>query len=168
MLRGLDALRVPRAFTLIAAFMYRYLFVIAEEAQRHADGAELRGRTPRGTPCRPLRSDVPRRRCSCAPTVAASASTRRCSRAASRARCPTLEPLRFRAADTAFVVVIAVLLVGVRLAIGAARVSCAIHARGLTYAYPDGTLALDDVTLHVAARRAGRRARAPTAPARRR
>jgi cobalt/nickel transport system ATP-binding protein len=28
-------------------------------------------------------------------------------------------------------------------------VSCAVHARGLTYAYPDGTPALDDVTLHV-------------------
>jgi cobalt/nickel transport system ATP-binding protein len=28
-------------------------------------------------------------------------------------------------------------------------VSCAVHARGLTYAYPDGTLALDGVTLHV-------------------
>ena len=27
--------------------------------------------------------------------------------------------------------------------------SCAVHARGLTYAYPDGTPALDDVTLHV-------------------
>ncbi len=27
--------------------------------------------------------------------------------------------------------------------------SCAVHARGLSYAYPDGTLALDDVTLHV-------------------
>jgi cobalt/nickel transport system ATP-binding protein len=28
-------------------------------------------------------------------------------------------------------------------------VSCAIHARGVSYAYPDGTLALDDVTVHV-------------------
>jgi cobalt/nickel transport system ATP-binding protein len=28
-------------------------------------------------------------------------------------------------------------------------VSCAVHARGLTYAYPDGTPALDDVALHV-------------------
>ena len=33
-LRGLEAMRVPRLLVLIAAFMYRYLFVIVEEAGR--------------------------------------------------------------------------------------------------------------------------------------
>jgi cobalt/nickel transport system permease protein len=46
-LRALAALRVPRAFTLIAAFSYRYLFVVAEEASRMRAALSARGYRPR-------------------------------------------------------------------------------------------------------------------------
>jgi cobalt/nickel transport system permease protein len=46
-LRGLEALRVPRLLILIAAFMYRYLFVIAEEAGRMRAALLARGYRPR-------------------------------------------------------------------------------------------------------------------------
>jgi len=46
-LRALAALRVPRLFVLIAAFMYRYLFVLVEEVGRLRAGAAARGYRPR-------------------------------------------------------------------------------------------------------------------------
>jgi cobalt/nickel transport system permease protein len=46
-LRGLEALRVPRLFVLIAAFMYRYLFVIVEEVGRMRSALVSRGYRPR-------------------------------------------------------------------------------------------------------------------------
>ncbi|MGH3042944.1 MAG: cobalt ECF transporter T component CbiQ [Gaiellaceae bacterium] len=46
-LRALEALRVPRLFTLIAAFMYRYLFVIVDEVQRMRAALASRGYRPR-------------------------------------------------------------------------------------------------------------------------
>jgi cobalt/nickel transport system permease protein len=46
-LRGLESLRVPRLFTLIAALMYRYLFVVVEEVQRLRTGLAARGYRPR-------------------------------------------------------------------------------------------------------------------------
>jgi len=46
-LRGLEALRVPRLFVLIAAFMYRYLFVIVEEVGRMRAALLSRGYNPR-------------------------------------------------------------------------------------------------------------------------
>jgi cobalt/nickel transport system permease protein len=46
-LRGLEAMRVPRLFVLIAAFMYRYLFVIVEEAGRMRAALAARGYQPR-------------------------------------------------------------------------------------------------------------------------
>jgi cobalt/nickel transport system permease protein len=46
-LRGLEALRVPRLLTLIAAFMYRYLFLVVEEAQRLRTGLAARAYAPR-------------------------------------------------------------------------------------------------------------------------
>jgi cobalt/nickel transport system permease protein len=46
-LRGLEALRVPRLLVLIAAFMYRYLFVIAEEAGRMRAALAARAYRPR-------------------------------------------------------------------------------------------------------------------------
>lgn len=46
-LRGLEALRVPRLFVLIAAFMYRYLFVIVEEVGRMRAALVSRGFRPR-------------------------------------------------------------------------------------------------------------------------
>jgi cobalt/nickel transport system permease protein len=46
-LRGLEALRVPRLLILIAAFMYRYLFVIVEEVSRMRAALAARGYQPR-------------------------------------------------------------------------------------------------------------------------
>jgi len=46
-LRGLEALRVPRLLVLIAAFMYRYLFVIAAELGRMRCALLARGYRPR-------------------------------------------------------------------------------------------------------------------------
>jgi cobalt/nickel transport system permease protein len=46
-LRGLEALRVPRTLTMIAAFMYRYLFVIVDEVQRMRAARDARGYRPR-------------------------------------------------------------------------------------------------------------------------
>ncbi|MDP2711878.1 MAG: cobalt ECF transporter T component CbiQ [Solirubrobacteraceae bacterium] len=46
-LRGLEAMRMPRLLVLIAAFMYRYLFVIVEEAGRMRAALVSRGYAPR-------------------------------------------------------------------------------------------------------------------------
>jgi cobalt/nickel transport system permease protein len=46
-LRALEALRVPRILTLIAAFMYRYLFVILDEVRRMRAALASRGYRPR-------------------------------------------------------------------------------------------------------------------------
>jgi cobalt/nickel transport system permease protein len=46
-LRALEAMRVPRLFTLIAAFMYRYLAVIVEEVGRMRVALAARGYRPR-------------------------------------------------------------------------------------------------------------------------
>jgi cobalt/nickel transport system permease protein len=46
-LRGLEALRVPRLMVLIAAFMYRYLFVIVGEVGRMRSALQSRGYRPR-------------------------------------------------------------------------------------------------------------------------
>jgi cobalt/nickel transport system permease protein len=47
MLRALEALRVPRVFTLIAGFMYRYLFVLVGEVGRMRAALTARGYRPR-------------------------------------------------------------------------------------------------------------------------
>ena len=46
-IRGLEAMKVPRLLTLIAAFMYRYLFVIAEELRRMRAALSARAYRPR-------------------------------------------------------------------------------------------------------------------------
>jgi len=46
-LRALESLYVPRLFVLIAAFMYRYLFVIVEEVGRMRAALSSRGYRPR-------------------------------------------------------------------------------------------------------------------------
>ncbi|MCU0306960.1 MAG: cobalt ECF transporter T component CbiQ [Thermoleophilia bacterium] len=46
-LRALERLRVPRAFTLTCAFMYRYLFVLGEEVGRMRAALAARGFRPR-------------------------------------------------------------------------------------------------------------------------
>ena len=47
MLRGLEALRLPRLMVLIAGLMYRYLFVITEEVGRTRDALVSRAYRPR-------------------------------------------------------------------------------------------------------------------------
>jgi cobalt/nickel transport system permease protein len=46
-LRGLEAMRVPRLLVLTASFMYRYLFVIVEEAGRMRSALAARAYRPR-------------------------------------------------------------------------------------------------------------------------
>jgi cobalt/nickel transport system permease protein len=46
-LRGLEAMRVPRLLVLISAFMYRYLFVIVEEVGRMRAALSARAYRPR-------------------------------------------------------------------------------------------------------------------------
>jgi cobalt/nickel transport system permease protein len=46
-LHGLERMRAPRLLTLIAAFMYRYLFVIGGEARRMRTALAARGYRPR-------------------------------------------------------------------------------------------------------------------------
>jgi cobalt/nickel transport system permease protein len=46
-LAALESLRVPRLFVLIAAFTYRYLFVVVDEVQRMRAAASSRGYRPR-------------------------------------------------------------------------------------------------------------------------
>jgi len=46
-LHGLERLRVPRLLTVIAAFMYRYVFVIADEARRMRTALAARAYRPR-------------------------------------------------------------------------------------------------------------------------
>ena len=46
-LHGLERMRAPRLLTLIAAFMYRYLFVIGGEARRMRVALAARGYRPR-------------------------------------------------------------------------------------------------------------------------
>jgi cobalt/nickel transport system permease protein len=46
-LHGLERLRVPRLLTVIAGFMYRYLFVIADEARRMRSALAARAYRPR-------------------------------------------------------------------------------------------------------------------------
>jgi cobalt/nickel transport system permease protein len=46
-LHGLERMRAPRLLTLIAAFMYRYLFTIVDEVQRMRAALAARGYAPR-------------------------------------------------------------------------------------------------------------------------
>ena len=46
-IRGLETMRVPRLLVLIASFMYRYLFVIADELRRMRSALASRAYRPR-------------------------------------------------------------------------------------------------------------------------
>jgi cobalt/nickel transport system permease protein len=54
-LRGLEAAGAPRFLLLVAQFLYRYLFVISEEAQHMRTAAAARGAFARGLAARPER-----------------------------------------------------------------------------------------------------------------
>src|SRR4051794_36823536 len=55
LLRGMEAAGLPRFLLMVAQFLYRYLFVIADEAQLMRTAALARGSTPRGMVGRPTR-----------------------------------------------------------------------------------------------------------------
>jgi len=55
LLRGLETLGAPRFLLMVAQFLYRYLFVISEEAQHMAKAAQSRGATVGGAMGRPAR-----------------------------------------------------------------------------------------------------------------
>ena len=116
-LRGLEAMRVPRLLVLIAAFMYRYLFVIVEEVSRMRAALAARGYQPRNA----LHAGALGR-------VATALFLRTYSRGERvyvamlargyDGRMPRLVPLVFGRADIAFVVCVLAALVPLRVAAG--------------------------------------------------
>ena len=116
-LRGLEALRTPRLLVLIAAFMYRYLFVIVEEVGRMRAALAARGYQPRNA----LHAGALGR-------VATALFLRTYSRGERvyvamlargyDGRMPRLVPLVFGRADVAFVVCVLAALVPLRVAAG--------------------------------------------------
>lgn len=118
-LRGLEAMRVPRLIVLIAAFMYRYLFVIVEEVGRMRAALAARAYRPRHA----LHAAALGR-------VATAMFLRTYSRGERiyhamlsrgyRGHMPQLVPLAFRRVDAAFVLAVLALLVPVRVAAGIA------------------------------------------------
>jgi cobalt/nickel transport system permease protein len=114
LLRGLEALRLPRLLVLIAGLMYRYLFVVVGEAARMRDALASRAYRPRtalqagaigraaGTLF--LRSYVRGERVHLAMLSRGYAG-----------RMPELQPLRLGAADVAFVALVLAALVPLRL-----------------------------------------------------
>jgi cobalt/nickel transport system permease protein len=116
-IRGLEGLRVPRLLTLIAAFMYRYLFVIAEEMRRTRAALASRGYRPRTvlgaaalgrmTTSLFLRSYARGERVYLAMLARGY-----------QGRMPHPEPLRFARADALFVALVVVALVPLRAVAG--------------------------------------------------
>jgi cobalt/nickel transport system permease protein len=117
-LRGLEGLRVPRLFTLIAAFMYRYLFVIVEEVHRMRIALAARAYRPRhvlqaGAIGRSVTALFLR-------TYGRGERVHLAMLARGyRGTMPELVPLRLGAADAAFIAALAGTLVALRIAIGA-------------------------------------------------
>jgi cobalt/nickel transport system permease protein len=113
-LRGLEAMRVPRLLVLIAAFMYRYLFVIAAEAGRMRAALLARGYDPRHA----LQAGAMGR-------VATALFLRSYGRGERvylamlargyRGSMPQLAPLAFGRADAAFVALVLIAVVAARL-----------------------------------------------------
>lgn len=113
-LRGLEAMRVPRLFVLIAAFMYRYLFVIVEELGRMRAALAARAYRPRNA----LQAGAIGR-------VATALFLRTYARGERvylamlargyRGAMPELVPLVLRRVDVAFVVVVGAALVPLRV-----------------------------------------------------
>jgi cobalt/nickel transport system permease protein len=111
LLRGLEALGAPRFLLMVAQFLYRYLFVISEEAQHMRKAALARGATTRATLARHARFQA-----------AAGAVGALFARSYGRAedihramlargfsgRFPVAEPLRFVRADALFATLAAV------------------------------------------------------------
>lgn len=118
-LRGLEALRVPRLFVLIAAFMYRYLFVIVEEVGRMRSALVSRGYRPRH-----MLQAGPMGRMATAMFLRTYSRGERVYRAMLArgydGTMPQLTPLQFTRADAVFVTGVLALLLSARIAGAAA------------------------------------------------
>jgi cobalt/nickel transport system permease protein len=122
LLRALEWLAVPRPLILVIQFLYRYLFVISEQAQHMRLAAQCR-RGVRGYGG----TQYQRSRFSAAAGALGVLFARSWERADGIYRAmlargfnghfPRLVPLRFRAADAAFVLVAAFVAIGIRLAV---------------------------------------------------
>ena len=116
-LRALEAMRVPRLFVLIAAFMYRYLFVIVEETGRMRAALSARGYRPRNA----LHAAA-LGRMSTALFLRTYARGERVYLAMQargyRGEMPQLTPLVFGRADAAFVALVLLALVPLRVLAG--------------------------------------------------
>jgi cobalt/nickel transport system permease protein len=112
-LRGLEALRVPRLLVLIAAFMHRYLFVLVAEAGRMRAALAARGYNPR----RALHA-APMGRMATAMFLRTYGRGERVYLAmlarGYRGAVPRLEPLALGRADVAFVAAVALALLPLR------------------------------------------------------
>jgi cobalt/nickel transport system permease protein len=112
-IRGLEAMRVPRLLILVATFMYRYLFVIAGELGRMRSALAARAYRPRHLlAIRPLGRMV-------AALFLRSYSRGERVYTAMLARgftgeMPRLEPLRLGRPDAVFVALVAIALIPLR------------------------------------------------------
>jgi cobalt/nickel transport system permease protein len=116
-IRGLEAMRVPRLLTLIAAFMYRYLFVVADELRRMRSALAARAYRPRSllgagalgrmTTALFLRSYARGERVYLAMAARGYTGTM-----------PRIEPLRLARADAVFVGLIVAALLPLRAVLG--------------------------------------------------
>lgn len=113
-LRGLEALRVPRAFVLIAGLTHRYLFVVVGEVGRLRLALAARAYRPRHA----LQAAA-LGRAATSVFLRSHARGERVHRAmlarGFAGSMPALEPLRFTRADTLFVLALALLLLPVRV-----------------------------------------------------
>jgi cobalt/nickel transport system permease protein len=116
-LRGLEAMRVPRLLVLIAAFMYRYLFVIVEETGRMRAALAARGYRPRNAlqagPIGRMTTAMFLRTYSRGERVYNAMLARGYS-----GRMPYLTPLVVRRADLVFLGLVLAALIPLRLALG--------------------------------------------------
>jgi cobalt/nickel transport system permease protein len=118
-LRGLEAMRVPRLLVLIAAFMYRYLFVIVEETGRMRAALSARAYAPRNAlhagPIGRMATAMFLRTYSRGERVYNAMLARGYS-----GRMPYLSPLVLRRVDLVFVGLVLAALLPLRLAVGMA------------------------------------------------
>ena len=118
-LRGLEAMRVPRLLVLIAAVMYRYLFVIVEETGRMRAALSARGYRPRNA----LQAGPMGRMATAMFIRTYSRGERVYSAMLARGysgRMPQLTPLALQRADLVFMALVLAALVPLRVAVGVA------------------------------------------------
>ncbi|HEX2504493.1 MAG TPA: cobalt ECF transporter T component CbiQ [Miltoncostaeaceae bacterium] len=116
-IRGLEAMRVPRLFILVATFMYRYLFVILDELARMRSALAARAYRPRS-----LLQIAPLGRMISALFLRSYARGERVY-LAMQARgfsgeMPREQPLRLARADALFVAAVALALIPLRAGLG--------------------------------------------------